>query len=99
MQLLNLIAHLELSSLRKGADGGYKVPRGAMFRVVACPNYTAEILGWVLFSVATQAVPAAVFTLLGGVTMGSWAMQKYKRLRREFGKDYPKRSILFPFVF
>lgn len=30
------------------------VPSGPLFALVSCPNYTAEVLSWVGFSIMTQ---------------------------------------------
>ena len=67
-QLANWRCHLILSRLRPnppaagGKDAGaklaaataYSIPRGFLFNYITCANYTAEILGWVAFTVATQ---------------------------------------------
>jgi len=61
-------------------------------------------MGWVGFTVATQALPAAIFTLVGAAQMAQWAVMKHARLRKIFdGKDgrerYPRRWIMLPPVF
>jgi very-long-chain enoyl-CoA reductase len=85
------------------AKSAYVIPRGFWFEWVACPNYTAEIFGWVLFTVATQTAAAGLFTLVGAGQMFAWAMAKHSRLRRLFnGKDgkelYRVRYVLLPGV-
>mmetsp|Transcript_25782 Transcript_25782/g.56172 ORF Transcript_25782/g.56172 Transcript_25782/m.56172 type:complete len:308 (+) Transcript_25782:189-1112(+) len=100
-QLANLRCHIILANLRAPGDKGYKIPRGFLFNFITCANYTAEIWGWILFSVATQALPAAIFTLMGAGQMAQWALQKHKRLRKIFdGKDgrekYPRRWVMLP---
>lgn len=104
-QLANFKCHLILASLRPGGGsvrgGGYVIPRGFLFNFITCPNYTAEILGWVAFTVATQALPAAFFGLVGAGQMAVWAAGKHARLRKTFdGRDgrekYPRRWIMMP---
>jgi very-long-chain enoyl-CoA reductase len=41
-----------------------------------------QVYGWTLFSIAVQAVPAAIFTLVGAGQMMQWALQKHARLRK-----------------
>ncbi|TSU75981.1 Very-long-chain enoyl-CoA reductase [Bagarius yarrelli] len=53
---------------------------------------------WVSFSIMTQCVPVAVFTLMGFVQMTIWAKWKHKTYTREF-KDYPPvRMSILPFI-
>jgi len=100
MQALNLKCHLDLAALRAGGRTGYQVPRGWMFDLVCCPNYTTEILGWALFTAAAQTAAAGIFTAVGAGTMAVWARQKYRRLRSTFSDaEYPRRKVLLPLVF
>ena len=104
-ELLNLKAHLDLRNLRPAGTRIRRVPQGVLFQHVSCPNYLFEILSWVGFTLASQTVASAAFTLVGAAQMTLWAIQKHKRYRKEFdGKEgrelYPKnRKILIPFVF
>jgi len=100
-QLANWRCHVILANLRAPGVTGYVIPKGFLFDFITCPNYTAEILGWVGFTVATQASPAAIFTLVGAAQMAQWAVGKHVRLRKTFdGKDgrekYPRRWIMLP---
>ena len=100
-QLANWRCHVILANLRPAGTSGYVIPRGFLFNFITCPNYTAEILGWVAFTVATQTVPAAFFTGVGAAQMAAWAAGKHRRLRKTFnGQDgrekYPRRWIMLP---
>ena len=104
-ELLNLKAHVDLRNLRPAGTRIRKIPRGILFSLVSCPNYLFEILSWVGFTLASQSVAAAAFTVVGAGQMAVWAKAKHSRYRKEFdGKDgremYPKRrTALVPFVF
>ena len=69
----NLICHLMLSSMRP-AEGSQKreIPKGFLFELVACPNYTFEVLSWVGFSIMTNLGFSYLFTLVGFLQMVSW---------------------------
>jgi very-long-chain enoyl-CoA reductase len=104
-QVANYTCHVILAGLRPRSStggGGYVIPHGFLFEYITCPNYTAEILGWVGFTVATQTVAAGIFTLVGAGQMGQWAIGKHARLKRLFnGKDgvprYPRnRWVMLP---
>jgi very-long-chain enoyl-CoA reductase len=93
-ELVNFLVHLQLSMMRP-AEGSKKrdAPGGFLFSLVSCPNYTAEVLGWVGFTIMTQIALSGVFCLVGFLQMTQWALQKhggyikadpeYKRLRRK----------------
>ena len=104
-ELLNLKAHIDLRNLRPAGTRIRQVPRGILFKFISCPNYLFEILSWVAFTMASQSVAAACFTVVGAAQMTVWAIQKHKRYRKEFnGEDgrelYPRnRRILIPFIF
>eukprot|EP00201_Polytomella_parva_P014724 CAMPEP_0175052606 /NCGR_PEP_ID=MMETSP0052_2-20121109/8453_1 /TAXON_ID=51329 ORGANISM="Polytomella parva, Strain SAG 63-3" /NCGR_SAMPLE_ID=MMETSP0052_2 /ASSEMBLY_ACC=CAM_ASM_000194 /LENGTH=165 /DNA_ID=CAMNT_0016317029 /DNA_START=578 /DNA_END=1075 /DNA_ORIENTATION=- len=100
----NYKCHVILSKLRAPGDKGYKIPSGFLFDRVTCANYTCELISWVFFSLAVSSFPAVVFTVVGGLQMAQWAIQKHRRLTKLFdGKDgrplYPKRNIMIPFIF
>ena len=65
-ELGNFICHLMLSNLRP-AEGSTKrtIPSGFLFDLVACPNYTCEVMSWVGFSIMTQLHFSYLFTLVG----------------------------------
>eukprot|EP00884_Botryococcus_braunii_P018596 jgi/Botrbrau1/541/Bobra.0010s0016.1 len=103
-QLLNWRAHVVLANLRPaGKTTGYAIPRGFPFDGfnVTCANYTFEIFGWILFSIATQTITGFLFVTAGGLQMAQWAQGKHARLKKIFnGKDgnekYPNRWIMLP---
>lgn len=104
-QAANARAHIILAGLRPagGAAGGYAIPRGFPFDGlrVTCANYTAEIWGWILFTLATRSLAAGLFITAGTLQMAVWAKAKHARLRRIFnGRDgaeaYPRRWIMLP---
>jgi very-long-chain enoyl-CoA reductase len=100
-QLANYKCHVILANLRPPGSSDYVIPKGFLFEWITCPNYTAEICGWIAFSVATQCGAAGIFTAVGAGQMAQWALGKHARLRRTFnGKDgkekYPRRWVVMP---
>ncbi|KAK9700128.1 hypothetical protein RND81_08G219000 [Saponaria officinalis] len=101
-QLSNFYCHILLKNLR-GADGsgGYQIPKGFLFNIVTCANYTTEIYQWIGFNVATQTVAGYVFAVVAAGIMSNWALGKHRRLKKLFdGKDgkpkYPRRWVILP---
>ena len=75
------------------------MPGGPLFALVSCPNYTAEILGWVGFALMTQIAVAWVFTVIGALQMGQWALQKHRGYLKA-DPTYKKRgrAAIIPFL-
>lgn len=101
-QLGNAHAHLVLRSLRSGkteAGGNRKRgnPRGQLFELVSCANYTWEITAWTVFAIFTQTLTAYFFLVVSTAQIAIWAKKKHVSLRKEF-KEPRGRKILFPFI-
>lgn len=97
-ELGNLNCHIILKNLRRPGTRDRKIPRGFLFELVSCPNYTFEIAAWLSFTVMTWSFAPLLFALVGAGQMTVWAMDKHRAYRREFS-DYPRRKIIFPYVF
>jgi len=74
--------HIILSNLRKPGEKAYKIPAGFLFNYITCANYTAEIWGWILFTIGTRTLAAGLFTAAGAFQMAEWARGKHKRLQK-----------------
>lgn len=100
-QAVNFSVHWQLSRMRPGGDGSNdrKPPMGPLFALVSCPNYTAEVLGWVAWSLMTQIGMAYAFTLVGLGQMSIWALDKHRGYFKT-DKGYAKlgRKAIIPFV-
>jgi len=97
-ELCNLVSHIQLRNLRPAGTTDRKIPHGFLFELVSCPNYFAEVLAWVGFTILSQTFAAALFTLVGFAQMYAWAVKKHLRYKREFD-TYPKhRTAMIPFL-
>lgn len=94
----NLQAHYTLRNLRKPGTRERNIPRGGLFELVSCANYTFEIFAWIGWSTMAMSLAAYFFTVQGAVQMYFWAVAKHRRYRKEF-PNYPKgRKALVPFL-
>jgi len=100
----NFHSHQVLKNLRPPGTNKRNIPRGGLFNLVSCANYTYEILAWIGFSVMVQSLAAWFFTLQGAYQMVIWAKGKHRRYRKEFNGEngtqvYPRhRKALVPFL-
>jgi len=95
---VNMWADTVLLHLRKPGETGYRVPRGWLFEVVACPNYLGEILEWIGWAIATWSLPGLAFAVYTAANVGPRAGTHLEWYRAQF-PDYPKdRKALIPFV-
>jgi hypothetical protein len=60
---------------QEGSDAR-ATPGGPLFALVSCPNYTAEVLSWVGFSIMTQIGVSYAFTVVGAWWRGARGPQK-----------------------
>ncbi|XP_057673385.1 very-long-chain enoyl-CoA reductase-like isoform X2 [Corythoichthys intestinalis] len=103
-QFGNFSIHVALRNLKQPGSKVKKIPYPTknpftwIFWLVSCPNYTYEVGSWLGFSVMTQCLPVALFTLAAFVQMSVWARGKHRGYLKEF-KDYPTlRSPILPFI-
>nr|GLL20850.1 very-long-chain enoyl-CoA reductase [Ipomoea trifida] len=101
-QVANFYCHILLRKLRSpDGSGGYQIPRGFLFNIVTCANYTTEIYQWLGYNIATQTVAGYVFMVVAAGIMTNWALGKHRRLKKLFdGKEgrpkYPRRWVILP---
>ncbi|KAJ7971281.1 Very-long-chain enoyl-CoA reductase [Quillaja saponaria] len=101
-QVSNLYCHILLRNLRSpDGNGGYQIPRGFLFNIVTCANYTTEIYQWLGFNIATQTVAGYIFLVVAASIMTNWAIAKHRRLKKLFdGKEgkpkYRHRWVILP---
>jgi very-long-chain enoyl-CoA reductase len=96
-ETINFLVHVHLRGLRKeeGSDAR-PIPKGPLFSLVSCPNYTAEVAGWLVYSVGTSIALSYVFTLVGFLQMTQWALGKHKGYRKTDSKL--RRKAIVPFL-
>lgn len=105
MEVGNLSAHWTLRMLRPPGTKIRRIPRGGLFELVSCPNYTYEILSWLGFNLMTRTVAGILFMCAGAFQMLLWAQAKHRRYRKEFDGNhgralYPtSRKIIVPFLY
>jgi steroid 5-alpha-reductase/3-oxo-5-alpha-steroid 4-dehydrogenase 1 len=96
--VLNLWSDNRLLGLRRPGESGYRIPRGGIFELVACPNYLGEIIEWVGWAVASRSPAAVAFAVFTVANLVPRALSHHRWYRREFS-DYPaRRRALVPFV-
>lgn len=96
-QLSNFKTHITLRNLRRPGTRERNIPFGYGFKRVTCPNYTFEIISWVVMACMTQNIFVVIFALVGARQMYAWALKKHKQYITEFGDKYPRsRRLLVP---
>lgn len=95
----NFYHHCLLSKLRTNGDKRYKIPQGGLFRLVICPHYLFEIIGFLGVSCISQTFYAFSFTF-GTIfyLMGrSFATRRWYQSKFD---DFPGNiKALVPYVF
>ena len=88
-----------LMRLRAPGETGYKIPRGGLFELVSCPNYTAEIVEWIGFAILSWSLPGAVYAAWVGLTLFATGLGTHRWYRDRFGDAYPnERRAVVPYL-
>mmetsp|Transcript_3016 Transcript_3016/g.4196 ORF Transcript_3016/g.4196 Transcript_3016/m.4196 type:complete len:266 (+) Transcript_3016:46-843(+) len=100
---LNISSDAKLRSLRVSSSikGGYAIPRGGLFEFVSAANYSAELLEWIGYTIATGfAFPAIVFLCCTFLNLAPRALSHHEWYREKFKGEYPdNRRALIPYLF
>jgi very-long-chain enoyl-CoA reductase len=98
----NGFCHYYLANLRSGNTKEHILPTNALFRIVTCPNYTFEIIGWGLFAclgydgLTPYFGVKLLFCMIGACQMYLWAQGKKRRYKKLFGDKYKVTGVLLP---
>lgn len=88
-----------LLALRKPGEQGYSIPQGGAFRWLSAPNYTAEIVEWAGWALATWSLAGLAFLCFSLANLAPRALAHHRWYLRTFA-DYPKqRRALIPWLF
>jgi protein-S-isoprenylcysteine O-methyltransferase Ste14 len=94
----NFYHHKLLADLRKNRDG-YHIPKGGLFRYVACPHYFFELVAWLGIVFLSR----HLFALMAFVTMTAYLSARSSKTRHWYQQrfaDYPtERKGMIPFLF
>jgi protein-S-isoprenylcysteine O-methyltransferase Ste14 len=95
---LNVTSDRTLRRLRAPGQTGYRIPYGAGFRWVSCPNYLGEMVEWTGWAVATWSLPGLAFAVYTAANLAPRALDHHRWYRGHF-PDYPAdRRALIPYL-
>jgi len=97
-ELSNFHTHMTLRSLRPPGTRTRAIPRGYGFSLVSCPNYFFEVMGWAVVTGMTNSLAAYLFLAFSAYITTVWALKKHRNYKKEFGKEYPRRKAIWPFI-
>ena len=98
--LLNLHHHRLLANLRKPGETGYEMPRGGLFRWIACPHYFAEIVGWWGYALVFHHVAAPIAASTMSLYLAGRSHNTVKWYRERMPDAVPTGwKRLIPFVY
>lgn len=99
-QLINLVHHYILSTLRSPGSYKYIVPTGGLFGLIVCPQYCGELTAWLGFGLIGYSFGAFVNYIPMVAYLCARAHHTYRWYGTKFD-DYPGKSTmkLWPWVY
>ncbi|KAL6880189.1 hypothetical protein ACP4OV_011754 [Aristida adscensionis] len=98
----NLYHHYLLSTLRAGDAGGgdkrYKIPRGGLFELVACPHYLFEIVGFFGFAMIAQTAYALAVASGTAAYLAGRSCATRRWYESKFEGFPPRIKALVPYI-
>lgn len=98
MEVGNFLAHVTLRNLRPAGTRTRANPRGGLFELVSCANYTYELGAWLVFAIFTQTLTAYIFFGISFAQITEWALKKHRAYKKEFAGEPRGRKALIPFL-
>ena len=98
---VNIKSDSIIRHLRKPGDRNHYIPRGGMYRYVACGNYFGEVVEWLGYAVLTWSLAGLTFVLWTFANLAPRARTIHKRYVREFGDEYTRLNLryILPFFY
>jgi 3-oxo-5-alpha-steroid 4-dehydrogenase 1 len=93
---INLHSDTVLLGLREPGEGGYKIPRGGLYRWVTCPNYLGEILEWLGWALASWSPAGLAFAAYTAANLAPRARTNHRWYLEKFPDYPPERRALIP---
>jgi len=96
--IINIQSDNILLSLRKPGEQDYKIPKGALFNYVSCPNHFGELIEWIGFAILCWNLPALSFAIWTAANLIPRAVAHHQWYQTNF-LTYPKeRKAILPFI-
>jgi protein-S-isoprenylcysteine O-methyltransferase Ste14 len=94
--IINRRADLTLRNLRQPGESDYKIPYGALYTWISCPNYFGEIIIWFGWALATWSPAGLAFAVWTIANLVPRAQAHHKWYHEHF-TNYPQgRKTLVP---
>ena len=99
--LVNIQSDSIIRHLRKPGDRKHYIPRGGMYRYVACGNYFGEVVEWLGYAILTWSLAGFTFFLWTFANLAPRARTIHKRYIDEFGDEYSRLNLryILPFIY
>lgn len=96
--ILNLLSDNALMNLRKPGETGYKIPNGALFRLVSCPNLLGEIVEWAGFAIMCGSLAGLSFWIWTLANLLPRALAHHRWYHNTFPQYPNNRKAVIPFL-
>jgi protein-S-isoprenylcysteine O-methyltransferase Ste14 len=88
-----------LRGLRAPGDTSYRIPYGAAFGLVSCPNYLGELVEWLGWAILTWSPAGLTFFLWTAANLVPRARSHHRWYRERFPAYPVERKAVIPFLY
>ena len=93
---MHVSADRQLARLRAPGETGYRIPRGALFERVSCPNYLGEVIEWGGWALAAWSWPSLSFAVWTAANLVPRALTHHRWYREHFSNYPTGRKAIIP---
>jgi 3-oxo-5-alpha-steroid 4-dehydrogenase 1 len=95
---INWIADYYLVRLRKKGETGHKIPQAGLFKLIASPNLSGEIIEWGGYALLTWSLPALAFLIWTCANLIPRAIANHRWYKKQLKEYPPDRKRLIPYI-
>lgn len=94
----NYSCHMILKQLKEKNKGFRGIPKGNLFEYTSCAHYSWELFTWFVFFLLVRTLSSFLFVIYSFISMYLLGKIKHDNYLKTFGKEYPNRKVIIPFI-
>ena len=97
--MININSDNILMKLRNDQGSGYHIPKGFLYKYIACPNYFGELVEWLGWALLTMSPAGFVFFLWTAANLVPRAKSNHEWSKQNISGYPSDRNSIIPFIY